>query len=278
MAYSSLRRSFRGVFVCPAVGCRGNAQSGLGVCHLTSRMSFGAIGATPAHLILWSRSSDWNSIPAPLAAMVRGADTARPELSPEAPGLLAASLGLSRMYADDLQQLEAGMLFYDAFYRWSRDATDETHDWPTNKPRCEMDDPVAGLTPSAPKTKKACPPFTKRSGSHLAGVALLSFGGPAGQIAVMHRILVEEKRWISEQRFFHALNYCMLLPGPEAQQLATYIGWLMHGTVGGLIAGGLFIFPASYHYGLSYVYALWGQVQMLLPCCLAEGRCTCHCR
>jgi rhodanese-related sulfurtransferase len=70
-----------------------------------------------------------------LATIVRGADTARPELSPEAPGLLAASLGLSRMYADDLQQLEAGMLLYDAFYRWCRDATDETHNWPTNKPR-----------------------------------------------------------------------------------------------------------------------------------------------
>ena len=70
-----------------------------------------------------------------LATIVRGADTARPELAPEAPGLLAASLGLSRMYADDLQQLEAGMLLYDAFYRWSRDATDETHNWPTNKPR-----------------------------------------------------------------------------------------------------------------------------------------------
>jgi len=70
-----------------------------------------------------------------LAAMVRGADTARLELSPEAPGLLAASLGLSRMYADDLEQLEAGMLLYDALYRWSRDATDETHNWPTNKPR-----------------------------------------------------------------------------------------------------------------------------------------------
>ena len=63
-------------------------------------------------------------------------------------------------------------------------------------------------------------------------VAALSFGGPAGQIAVMHRILVEEKRWVSEQRFLHALNYCMLLPGPEAQQLATYIGWLMHRTAG----------------------------------------------
>jgi rhodanese-related sulfurtransferase len=70
-----------------------------------------------------------------LASMVRGADTARPELSPQAPGLLAASLGLSRMYADDLEQLEAGMLLYDAFYRWCRDATDETHNWPTNKPR-----------------------------------------------------------------------------------------------------------------------------------------------
>jgi rhodanese-related sulfurtransferase len=70
-----------------------------------------------------------------LATIVRGADTARPELSPEAPGLLAASLGLSRMYADDLQQLEAGMLLYDAFYRWCRDATDETHNWPTNRPR-----------------------------------------------------------------------------------------------------------------------------------------------
>jgi rhodanese-related sulfurtransferase len=70
-----------------------------------------------------------------LATSVRGADTARPELSPEAPGLLAASLGLSRMYADDLQQLEAGMLLYDAFYRWCRDATEETHNWPTNRPK-----------------------------------------------------------------------------------------------------------------------------------------------
>ena len=74
-------------------------------------------------------------------------------------------------------------------------------------------------------------------------VAALSFGGPAGQIAVMHRILVEEKRWVSDQRFLHALNYCMLLPGPEAQQLATYIGWLMHRTLGGIIAGGLFVVP-----------------------------------
>jgi chromate transporter len=74
-------------------------------------------------------------------------------------------------------------------------------------------------------------------------VAIYSFGGPAGQIAVMHRILVEEKRWLSESRFLHALNYCMLLPGPEAQQLATYTGWLLHRTVGGLMAGLLFILP-----------------------------------
>ena len=74
-------------------------------------------------------------------------------------------------------------------------------------------------------------------------VGLLSFGGPAGQIAVMHRILVEEKKWISESRFLHALNYCMLLPGPEAQQLATYIGWLLHRVRGGLVAGVLFVLP-----------------------------------
>ncbi len=92
-------------------------------------------------------------------------------------------------------------------------------------------------------------------------IALLSFGGPAGQIAVMHRILVEEKRWISEGRFLHALNYCMLLPGPEAQQLATYVGWLMHRTLGGLMAGGLFILPGVISImALSYVYAAYGKV------------------
>src|ERR1700726_5024940 len=76
-----------------------------------------------------------------------------------------------------------------------------------------------------------------------ARVAALSFGGPAGQIAVMHRILVEEKRWIGETRFLHALNYCMLLPEPEAQQLTVYIGWLLHRIPGGLVAGTLFILP-----------------------------------
>src|ERR1700746_2123235 len=96
-------------------------------------------------------------------------------------------------------------------------------------------------------------------------VALISFGGPAAQIAVMHRILVEEKRWISEQRFLHALNYCMLLPGPEAQQLATYIGWLMHRTLGGLIAGGFFVIPGIIAImALSYVYAGWGNVPVIV--------------
>jgi chromate transport protein ChrA len=96
-------------------------------------------------------------------------------------------------------------------------------------------------------------------------VACLSFGGPAGQIAVMHRILVEEKRWVSEQRFLHALNYCMLLPGPEAQQLATYIGWLMHRTLGGIIAGGLFVVPGIIAImALSYVYAGWGNVPVIV--------------
>jgi chromate transporter len=92
-------------------------------------------------------------------------------------------------------------------------------------------------------------------------VALLSFGGPAGQIAVMHRILVDEKQWISESRFLHALNYCMLLPGPEAQQLATYVGWLMHRTAGGIMAGGLFIVPGIIAImALSYVYVAFGHV------------------
>lgn len=97
-----------------------------------------------------------------------------------------------------------------------------------------------------------------------ARIALLSFGGPAGQIAVMHRILVDEKRWIGEERFLHALNYCMLLPGPEAQQLAIYIGWLVHKTRGGLVAGALFVLPGFLAIlGLSYVYVLFGQVPLI---------------
>jgi chromate transporter len=95
-------------------------------------------------------------------------------------------------------------------------------------------------------------------------IGLLSFGGPAGQIALMHRILVEEKRWISEQRFLHALNYCMLLPGPEAQQLATYVGWLLHGIRGGLVAGILFVLPGFLGImALSACYVLWQEQPLL---------------
>jgi chromate transporter len=97
-----------------------------------------------------------------------------------------------------------------------------------------------------------------------ARIALQSFGGPAGQIAVMHRILVEEKRWIGEERFLHALSYCMLLPGPEAQQLATYIGWLLHRTAGGLAAGILFVLPGFVTIlALSLLYAAYGNVPLV---------------
>jgi chromate transporter len=92
-------------------------------------------------------------------------------------------------------------------------------------------------------------------------LGFISFGGPAGQISIMHQELVERRRWISERRFLHALNYCMLLPGPEAQQLATYIGWLMHRTWGGLIAGALFVLPSLFILiGLSWVYIAFGEV------------------
>ena len=92
-------------------------------------------------------------------------------------------------------------------------------------------------------------------------LGFISFGGPAGQIAIMHQELVERRRWISERRFLHALNYCMVLPGPEAQQLATYIGWLMHRTWGGIVAGGLFVLPSLFILiALTWIYMAWGDV------------------
>jgi chromate transporter len=95
-------------------------------------------------------------------------------------------------------------------------------------------------------------------------LGFISFGGPAGQISIMHQELVERRRWISEKRFLHALNYCMLLPGPEAQQLATYIGWLMHRTWGGVIAGALFVLPSLFILiGLSWVYVAFGEVPVV---------------
>ena len=95
-------------------------------------------------------------------------------------------------------------------------------------------------------------------------LGFISFGGPAGQIAIMHSELVERRRWISERRFLHALNYCMVLPGPEAQQLATYIGWLMHRTWGGIVAGGLFVLPSLFILiALSWIYLRFGDVPLV---------------
>ncbi|MBA5777375.1 chromate efflux transporter [Stappia sp. F7233] len=107
------------------------------------------------------------------------------------------------------------------------------------------------------------PSFTELAGISLR-VGLLSFGGPAAQIALMHRYFVEERGWIAEDRFLHALNYCMLLPGPEAQQLATYCGWLLHRVKGGLTAGLLFILPGAVAMlGLSFVYVLFGRLPLV---------------
>lgn len=119
-----------------------------------------------------------------------------------------------------------------------------------------MNDGAATAAPATPTLAEATRVWLR--------IGLLSFGGPAGQIALMHKELVEDRRWIGERRFLHALNYCMLLPGPEAQQLATYIGWLMHRTLGGLIAGLLFILPgALVMWGLSLLYVLYRQVPLV---------------
>src|SRR5688572_12624114 len=113
----------------------------------------------------------------------------------------------------------------------------------------------------APGGKQSAPPRSRlvslaEATRTFALIGIQSFGGPAGQIAVMHRILVEEKRWISEARFLHALNYCMLLPGPEATQLITYVGWVAHRTLGGLVAGALFVLPGFVSIlALSILYA-----------------------
>ena len=175
LAHSPLRRSTRGFSVCRSVRCR---RCGRG------------LGGAPFDIedVFWSHRGDAYTFDTMveefglgtppllrLANMVRGADTARPELSPEAPGLLAASLGLSRMYADDLQQLEAGMLLYEAFYRWCRDATDETHNWPTNKPRePEMNEALAspvrstvGETRSYPFLSEAARTWARVAASEL---------------------------------------------------------------------------------------------------------------
>jgi chromate transporter len=121
--------------------------------------------------------------------------------------------------------------------------------------------------PTAPTDRSASAPPPVSFGEaflYWLKLGFISFGGPAGQIAIMHEELVERRRWISENRFLHALNYCMVLPGPEAQQLAIYIGWLMHRTRGGLMAGGLFVLPSLFILvGLSWIYMAFGQVPLV---------------
>ena len=122
--------------------------------------------------------------------------------------------------------------------------------------------PISG-EPAAPAAAPAAVSFAEAFRFWLK-LGLISFGGPAGQIAIMHTELVERRRWISEQRFLHALNYCMLLPGPEAQQLATYIGWLMHRTWGGIVAGALFVLPWLFILiALSWIYLRFGDVPLV---------------
>jgi chromate transporter len=123
-----------------------------------------------------------------------------------------------------------------------------------------MSAPAPSAGTEAPPAVPATVPFGEALRFWLK-LGFISFGGPAGQIAIMHETLVERRRWISEGRFLHALNYCMVLPGPEAQQLATYIGWLMHRTPGALIAGGLFVLPSLFlMIALSWVYLAFGDV------------------
>ena len=120
---------------------------------------------------------------------------------------------------------------------------------------------MTGATREAATAPKPAPVSFGEALRFWLKLGFISFGGPAGQIAIMHRELVEQRRWISEKRFLHALNYCMLLPGPEAQQLATYIGWLMHRTWGGVVAGALFVLPSLFILiGLSWVYVAFGNV------------------
>jgi len=114
--------------------------------------------------------------------------------------------------------------------------------------------------PVPPRTRQIAPTFAEASRFWLK-FGFISFGGPTAQIALLHGELVERKKWISESRFLHALNFCMLLPGPEAHQLAIYIGWLLHKIRGGVVAGTLFVLPAAiFLWGLTWAYAVYGKI------------------
>src|SRR5437764_13387423 len=113
-------------------------------------------------------------------------------------------------------------------------------------------------------SRQGQPPTFREAFRFWLKLGFISFGGPSGQIAMMHTELVERKRWIDNARFLHALNFCMLLPGPEAQQLAIYIGWLLHKTRGGIAAGALFVIPSIFIlWGLSFIYAAYGNVPLI---------------
>ncbi|ANN80248.1 chromate transporter [Bordetella flabilis] len=119
-------------------------------------------------------------------------------------------------------------------------------------------------TPDTPADAAPAPISLREAFWFWLKLGFISFGGPAGQIAIMHTELVERRRWISERRFLHALNYCMVLPGPEAQQLATYIGWLMHRSAGGIVAGGLFVLPSLFILvTLSWIYMAFGHLPVV---------------
>lgn len=120
---------------------------------------------------------------------------------------------------------------------------------------------LCGIVSEVAETSESVRPTFAEALRFWLKLGFISFGGPSGQIAIMHTELVERRRWISDNRFLHALNFCMLLPGPEAQQLATYCGWLLHGTRGGIVAGTLFVLPSAFLlWGLSYVYMTYGEV------------------
>src|SRR5687767_11871951 len=123
-----------------------------------------------------------------------------------------------------------------------------------------MSSSPASLSPGLPVGAPVRPSFREAFKFWLK-LGFISFGGPTGQIAIMHTELVEKRHWISDNRFLHALNYCMFLPGPEAQQLATYVGWLLHRTWGGIVAGSLFVIPSMFIlWALTYVYVRYGNV------------------
>jgi len=118
--------------------------------------------------------------------------------------------------------------------------------------------------PASTSPLRPAPPSFREAFLYWLKLGFISFGGPAGQIAIMHQELVEKRRWISERRFLHALNYCMVLPGPEAQQLAIYIGWLLHRTWGGIVAGTLFVLPSLFILAaLTYIYLAFGDVSFV---------------